>query len=125
MDFFLVLSYKSFCSSTNSGDINPNSLYHTITIPLNYECPCQYIFYHQRLLLLAGDVELNPGLLTDKEEILEAISASREDVLREMKSVKDNVTSINRKSPEFERNKNGLNQIYPIYIRYSMIWKCE
>ena len=46
-------------------------------------------------------------------------------MLREMKSVKDYIKSLNRKSPELERNKNGLNQIYPIYIRYSMIWKYE
>ena len=109
---------ESFCSSTTFGDINPNTLYHTITIPLNYECPCQYSSYHQRLLLLSADVELNPGPLTDKEEILEAISASREDVLREMKSVKDDIKSIKQEvagiRTEQKRVKSDISDIHKI-----------
>ena len=99
--------------------VNSFSDWHqTTTIPLNYECAYQYNSYYERLLLLASDVELNPGPLTDKDEILQAISASKEDVLREMKMVKDDIFSIKQEvagiRTEQRRVRSDISDIHQI-----------
>ena len=45
----------------------------------------RYGVYFERQLVLSSDVALNPGPLTDKDEILCAIKASKDDVLEGFK----------------------------------------
>ena len=45
-------------------------------------------------MLLSADVELNPGPVTDKDEVLQEIRDSKKDLLRKMKSVKEGISSI-------------------------------
>ena len=34
-----------------------------------------YLYFQERILLLSSDIEINPGLISDKNEILEAIAS--------------------------------------------------
>lgn len=72
----------------------PGIEYRQMTVPFNYTLTNQYNTYSQRLLILSSDVELNPGPLTDKDEILQAIRASKDDVLGELRTVQQDIRSI-------------------------------
>lgn len=54
----------------------------TIILSFGQIIATQYSSLCQRLLLLSSDVELNPGPLTDTEEILHEIRNSKNGVLR-------------------------------------------
>ena len=56
----------------------------------------QYVEFSSRLLLLSADIELNPGPISDSESnILEAITASENRVLGEIRDVKQEIMSPN------------------------------
>ena len=66
----------------------------TVTSSFDQIIATQYSSLCQRLLLLSSDVELNPGPMTDKEEILYEIRNSKNDVLREIKTVTEDINTI-------------------------------
>ena len=53
-----------------------------------------YPSFHRRLLLLAADVELNPGPTTDTECILKAIEASNEKTANEIRGLKVDIAGL-------------------------------
>ena len=66
-----------------------NLISNSVSVPFNYTVFNQYGAYFERQLVLSSDVELNPGPLTDKDEILGAIKSSKEDVLEGLKAVEN------------------------------------
>ena len=66
----------------------------TVTSSFDQIIATQYSSLCQRLLLLSSDVELNQGPMTGKEEILYEIRNSKNDVLREIKTVKEDINTI-------------------------------
>ncbi|MEW8547341.1 MAG: hypothetical protein AB2693_27855 [Candidatus Thiodiazotropha sp.] len=79
-----------------------------ITTPFNYTLNNQYNAYSQRLLILSSDVELNPGPLTDKDEILQAIRASKDDVLGELRTVQQDIRSIRAEVSVMKQDQTKL-----------------
>ena len=71
-----------------------NLVSNSLSVPFNYTVFNQYGAYFERQLVLSSDVELNPGPLTDKDEILGAIISSKEDVLEGLKAVENDIRSI-------------------------------
>lgn len=65
-------------------------------------------FWSSKILLCSGDIELNPGPVTDKEEILQAISASHDSISRELKSVKEDLFIMRN---EIEGVKLACNEV--------------
>ena len=71
-----------------------NLVSNSVSVPFNYTVLNQYRSFFERQLLLSSDVELNPGPLTDKEEILGAIQSSKDDVLMGLRTVEKDILSI-------------------------------
>lgn len=95
--------YTFFIYNTSSSwnepfvNIYTNSIHRSITLLYNYSVSMQrsqYGSFFQRLLLLSADVELNPGPLTDKDEILREIRSSKDDLMGELKTVKHDVRTL-------------------------------
>lgn len=79
-----------------------------MTVPFNYTLTNQYNTYSQRLLILSSDVELNPGPLTDKDEILQAIKSSKDDVLGELRTVQQDIRSIRAEVSAMKKDQTML-----------------
>ena len=71
-----------------------NLVSNSVSVPFNYTALNQYGSFFERQLLLSSDVELNPGPMTDKEEILGAIESSKRDVMMGLKTVENDILSI-------------------------------
>lgn len=78
------------------------------TSPFNYTLTNQYTAYYERLLILSSDVELNPGPLTDKDEILRAIQVSKDDVLGEIRTVQQDIRSIRAEVSAMKQDQTKL-----------------
>lgn len=76
----------------NLQDTFPYSQSVTDIIPLCNER--ENTRYFELKLLIASDIELNPGPITDKDEILQAVYSSSEKLMVEIKNVKSEVSSL-------------------------------
>ena len=86
----------------------PGIEYRQMTVPFNYTLTNQYNTYSQGLLILSSDVELNPGPLTDKDEILQAIKSSKEYVLGELRTVQQDIRSIRVEVSAMKKDQTRL-----------------
>lgn len=50
--------------------------------------------FHERILLLSSDIEMNPGPISDTNDILQAISSCKADLLQEIRFVKSDIHCI-------------------------------
>lgn len=89
---------KALCASIPSNDL---ACYYSATsvdthtvIHENQMFFSMYAFFAERLLLLASDVELNPGPSPETQAILDAIEASNSKTLNEIASLKNEVLSV-------------------------------
>lgn len=89
----------NYISNISSG------LHRTTTIPFEHSNINQYSCFSQRLLILSSDIELNPGPLSDKDEILREIRASKADLIEEIKTVKHDIRSINKEVANMKRDQ--------------------
>ena len=75
-----------------------------------------YPYFKEMILLLSSDVETNAGPLSDdKNEILEAISSCKTDLLTEIRFVKSYINSIKEEISTIKKNqvsfKHDINMI--------------
>lgn len=80
----------------HKGLVDMRNIYTFTTTPYDFTSDSQYFYsgFAQQLLIIAGDVEINPGPLSDKEAILREIRSSKLDLMEEMKSVKQEIQTI-------------------------------
>jgi hypothetical protein len=81
---FKDLNYNCYKSGTSIGTLPHETYIHHTT----------YAFFVERLLLLAADVELNPGPSTETQNILDAIAAANLKTSEEIKDVKSEVVAV-------------------------------
>ena len=68
-----------------------------------------YFSYSSRLLLLSADVELNPGPITDKDEILKAISDSNKELRSDIHALRSDISKIKTDINEVKQTCANLN----------------
>ena len=69
-----------------------------------------YLYFQERILLLSSDIEINPGPISDKNEILEAIASSKADLLQEIRFVKSDIHCIKQEISTIQQDQIGIKQ---------------
>ena len=108
-----------FDLGTNVCGIQYDIIYYNnfhVSLPWCCSIHTLYPYFKERILLLSSDVETNPGPLSDdKNEILEAISSCKTDLLTEIRFVKTDINCIKEEISTIKQNqvsfKHDINMI--------------
>lgn len=99
--FISALVTKSLLSLATVSDLDIFIRCYTSTVNVLHNASCEtswsgsiYSSYKTRLLLLSSDVELNPGPISEKDQILNAVYETRDSLKSEIHYIQEDVGQI-------------------------------
>lgn len=107
---FISITNQNLLSINNNlylqviDTVTMNNLFQDITMSANV-----HYSYSSRLLILSADIESNPGPISDKDEILNAISNSNKELRSDIKNLRSDISKIKSDINDVKQTCNILN----------------